>query len=383
MRALASVAALPPTLLGACCLTAALVSACAASAPPMIPPSPPAAPTITVGEPSVSPSIIVSTVDPTASPKSSPSPKASGSPKPSPSPSQPILQLPTTVVAGMVRDEDGKPIDGVTVKVNSLELTYPFTTSTTAFDGSYVINNMPVGVNVEVITSKDGCTSRRRVGSFQATAGQRNEFDFGHPDANDVGAPYFISRYLEIVKATFERPSDYHFRLQLSEPLDDQNRRRFEEAVQVLPANKDATGVDPFIGNFVETRAPDGTVIGGRQGVIRKGTVSGSKRVTTSWNDGGTEMTMNIPAALIRRIAKGRYQLLLVSPASGERIVDKDDRALGLSDAGSWTDKIPANQLIRATFLRPDLTVSSQQATPAGRWSTTHTDALEFSPTSL
>ena len=51
----------------------------------------------------------------------------------------------------------------------------------TSADGSWVVNNVPEGVNVEVVASKQGWTSRRRVASFQASANERRMMDFGTP----------------------------------------------------------------------------------------------------------------------------------------------------------------------------------------------------------
>lgn len=344
-------------------LASSLLGACAATAPPLIPPSPALVPE--------------STTVPTPRP-SAPPPTAS--PTPSATPSLPILQTPTTIVAGLVLDEEGRPIDGARIEVNSLSSGAPYTGSAIAYDGSWVINNIPTGLDVELIASKDGWTTRRRVGAFQINPGQRNEVDFGHPDAGNPGAAYFLSRHTEVTQVTLERSSDVRLHLHLSEPLDDQNRRRFEDAVRVLPANKEAAGGKPLLGDFTRERAPDGFVLDGKDGVIRKNTLSGSKRITAGWNADNTELTLEIPSALLPRRSGARYQVLLASPSGSERIVDKDQSELGLTDAGTWAGPIPLGQLIRAPFLRPDLVISQQPSSGPARWTTTHADAVAIEP---
>ncbi|MEB3197033.1 MAG: carboxypeptidase-like regulatory domain-containing protein, partial [Candidatus Sericytochromatia bacterium] len=115
-----------------------------------------------------------------AAPIASPSTDATGTAAPSLPPAAPAASGEKVIVSGNVYDEKGATVDGATIIVKSLDKTAPYEFSTTTTQGSYVLNSVPEGANVEIIASKDGWTSRRRVGSFQkAATGKKNIIDFG------------------------------------------------------------------------------------------------------------------------------------------------------------------------------------------------------------
>ena len=103
-------------------------------------------------------------------------------------------------------DEEGATVDGALITVKSLDSSVPYTATATTSQGSWVVNNVPEGANVEVVASKDGYTTRRRTSSFQKSAtGTKNTVNFGAAGGNAatdsadaIGEAYYISDYPEI-----------------------------------------------------------------------------------------------------------------------------------------------------------------------------------------
>ena len=122
----------------------------------------------------------------------------------------------------------------------------------TSSAGSWVVNNVPEGVNVEVVATKAGWTTRKRVGSFQAASSERNTVNFGAPgNQADAGAAFFISDLPEVeatepaTKAEDQDPAMLTYKMKLSEPLSETGRKRFEDAIRVFPANAAASSAPP------------------------------------------------------------------------------------------------------------------------------------------
>ncbi|MEB3223043.1 MAG: carboxypeptidase-like regulatory domain-containing protein, partial [Candidatus Sericytochromatia bacterium] len=207
-------------------------------------PAPNAPSTGSSAAPSAAPSAATSAA-PSAAASAAPSAAASGAPAsdaPSAAPSVAVSAPPpsgkTVIVSGTVRNEKGATVDGATVTVKSLNpsITYSATAQTT--DGSYVVNNVPEGVNVEVVVTKDGYTTRRRVQSFQQSAtGQKNLLNFGAQTGaqGEDGGAYFISDYPEIAMTTPEHDAKgvdgtkLSFKVVLSEAIDEDSRDAFEK----------------------------------------------------------------------------------------------------------------------------------------------------------
>lgn len=307
---------------------------------------------------------------PTAPPSHSPSPEIYESAPPS--------GYHTTITSGMVYDEQGAPVDGALVKVNSLDVTVPYTATTTTASGSWVVNNVPEGANVEILVSKDGWTNRRRVASFQTMSNLKNPINFGSSNGNDPGAGYFISKYPEIEWVRVQRDESWSVTVKLGEGIDDVNRRRLEDGLCVLPANSTAAGSQPLLGDFSQDRAPNGLDLDNAPGAIRKGNSQFGNRVTVTWNADFTEATMTIPLAGLNPAAGARYQVLLASAFTGDRIVDKDNNPLGQTDDLGWQGTIPKGRLIRAVFRNPSLAVGLQSTSGALRWRDTHLDGSSF-----
>lgn len=330
------------------------------------------------------------------------------SPTPSPTASAPAVVSPTpsssaavnqggavnpklVVLSGTVYDEAGAPVDGASVTVNSLDSSISYKATTTTNQGSYVVNNLPEGVNVEIIATKANWTSRRRVGSFQAAATVRNEIDFGGPitDTTAPGAAYFISKYPEVAKtepaynASDVDPTSLTYKLTLSEPLDDTNRRRFEDAIRVLPANHLAapTGVFKDFQDFEDKNndyKPDDTTQWAYS--IKKGSLflaEPNTRATVSWDPTNTVATLTFPAPLITdKNDTAKYEVGLA--AGTDPIVDPFNNQLGMDKSNSFTTPPPSGTLIRHAFVPANLSISGNPASGADRWAATHQSVSVF-----
>jgi hypothetical protein len=428
-------------------LSIALLAGCPTTTTPPV-----ATPTPGTGTPTVAPTMAPSmapTNGPTAAP-TTPTGSPGASTVPTTPASAPAPTGKTTIVGGNVYDEAGATVDGAVVKVNSLDTSVPYTASTTTASGSYVVNNVPEGANVEIIVSKDGWTSRRRVGSFQTQSTIKNEVNFGGNATNtngtaDAGQAYFISKYPEItaVDPVYDASNvswqSVSYKMTLSEALDDVNRRRFEDAVRLFPANSYAVpendnsttvaavfsgatgpslgGQNPQAFNLKDQKLTVGSanssldrmveptmVVAGSlysapttpnhansgatpdqvpwDYAIKKGTLfldDSTTRAAITWNADFTQATLTFAAPLIAdRTNNAKYQVGLVAPSATDKIVDKDNNQLGTDSTGSLQNYPAVGRLIHGTVRQPDLALN--QATSAGmRWIQTHQDAALFS----
>jgi hypothetical protein len=333
------------------------------------------------------------------------------------------------ILSGTVYDEAGAVVDGGIVKVTSLDASVPYTASTATSRGSWVVNNVPEGANVEIVATKDGWTSRRRIGAFQTQANAKNVVDFGG-ETDAAGVAYFISDYPEIAAVdpgydvTDVDAGSVGYKLTLSEPLDAANRIRFAEAVRLFPANSfaapenDGTSggagyadlsdqkiavtaatsqldrpVDPDPGQGYRPAAPPNHPVAGVQPMapnplpwdysIKEGTTflgDANTRASITWDDTGTVAKLSFAAPLVADHAhQARYQVGLVAAGPTVRIVDAHNLQLGLDARGSQVSYPIAGSLIHATVKDPDLALEQLgQATGATRWIATHQDAARF-----
>jgi hypothetical protein len=343
--------------------------------------------------PSASPS--AGTTNPTPSPSAS----ADTGSTATPTPNQGGAVNPKLVVlSGTVYDEAGATVNGATVAVKSLDASNPYTANVTTAEGSYVVNNVPEGVNVEISVTKNGFTTRKRVGVFQAAASQKNELNFGSAlnSTTDSGSAYFISKYPEVTatepayNASGVDNSKLVYKLKLSEGLDDTNRRRFEDAIRVLPAvSKAAPGQAPTpvdltdLNNTTTDYNPE--AIGATAAlwpyVIKKGTLflnDSTTRATVDWNADFSEATLTFNAPLIAdRTDTTKYEVVLV--AGADKIVDKDNNQLGTDKSNSLSAYPGAGYIIRNAFVPNNLTISGTPANAGERWAATHKTASIFS----
>lgn len=105
------------------------------------------------------------------------------------------------VVKGHVHDADGERIDtGVTVKVRSLNPNYPYEAASEVNGGSYVLNGVPAGVQLEFFAGGPGYTEVRRVETLlpQGFEHAGNTVNFGGEKTEaDPAAPKFALYWLE------------------------------------------------------------------------------------------------------------------------------------------------------------------------------------------
>jgi hypothetical protein len=392
----------------------------------------------TTGTPTATPSAGTANPSPSVTPSTTTTPAATGSaavPQPSVSaPSAAGGKL--TIVSGTVYDETGATVDGAVIKVTSLDASVPYTASTTTSQGSWVVNSVPEGANVEIVATKDGWTSRRRVGSFQTNANQKNVVDFGGT-TDSAGTAYFVSKYPEIASvdpiydANNVDPTSVSYKITLSEPLDSTNQNRFANSVRIFPANSFAapdndasapglaTGagyfdlkdqkITPFTPTITLDRGVDpdanagysagttnhplgGTATGATANVpwdysIKNGSLflnDANTRANITWDATGTVATFTFNAPLIAdRTNQARYQMGLVAQSQTDRIVDKDNNQLGIDANGGQNTYPVVGALIHATVKQPDLALNlpsnlGNVTGGAARWIGTHSDAARF-----
>jgi hypothetical protein len=286
---------------------------------------------------------------------------------------------------GTIYNEKAALVDGATITVKSLDASVPYMATVQSSDGAYVINNVPEGANVEVVVTKDGWTSRRRIQSFQQSAtGQRNELNFGGANASDPqSAAYFISDYPEIAATTPEHdernvdPTRLIFKVTLSEAIDEDSRDAFERNFHLFPVNAAAGGGESVDVEASEKADPDGTLATAvtltqlPYTLAEGATFLGSpvNKVKATWNAAGTEMTLTFDGALqTGRDEAGRYQAALFNIAF-DKIEDAKGNVLGTDAANRFTLPGP-NELIRNVFRDPDLSGST--------WAATHKSAVGF-----
>lgn len=343
---------------------------------------------------------------PTTGTSAAPSTDASGNPtSPMPTSSGPAPSGKSVILSGNVYDEEGATVDGALVTVKSLDASVPYSATATSQAGSWVVNNVPEGANVEIVATKDGWTTRRRVGSFQQQAtGKRNVINFGaaggeaeEGDDDVTGEAYFISDYPEIVATTpADESTDFDstkvsFKLTFSEPLTEDSRENFEDVFTVLPASEEAIedGSD-FVD--LETEGEDDSdeiddlditfAIGSFEYNLQEGDAflgSSRTKMTASWNSEGTEVTFSFGGALLADDNEtAKYQMALVVEDAADEIEDEDGNQLGTPASGRLDGAYVANGLIHNAFKEEDLSIDSTNTTGDDNWSFTHDTVSNF-----
>jgi hypothetical protein len=285
------------------------------------------------------------------------SPDATGSSAASPAASAPAPTGATTILQGDVYNEAGAVVEGATVTVKSLDARAAYNATLTASAGHYVTNNVPVGVQLQITVSKPNWTSRTRVTALQANVSQRNTLNFGgqNSNADDAGgAPYFISNYPEIASTVpapeTSKGEKLSYKLRVSEPLDDVNKRRLENAIQISSS----------------TPTPAIT--------INKNSsfLSGREKVTLTWNAENTELTIafNVPLRT-QRTDKRTYSLSLTRATGDDLIVDGENNVLGFVAPNAGSSYTRAIKLASLKF-------TGSEANANDRWASTHTAGSGF-----
>jgi hypothetical protein len=290
-------------------------------------------------------------------------------------------------------------VDAATVTVKSLDSSVPFSISVESVMGSYVLNGVPEDINLEVLVTKQGHTTRRRVHTLSRTAtGKRNILNFGGKttvEDDAKGPAYFISDYPEVASVSLSEakdgvdPAALTFSVVLSEALDADSREAFERAFTIVPASP-LTAVD-------ETGAPTGFVdvvaaeiaaegadsvaltqvdIGDFGYSLKKDDAflgSYTNRLRVSWNAEGTEAKFTFSGNLKSSTESGaRYQAALFYV--GEDIEDAKGNVLGTYATGSFSSPAVGDVLCNV-FKSPELTYDGA---PGEAWAQTHTSAIGF-----
>lgn len=336
-----------------------------------------------------------------ASPTPKPSPTlAPVDDEPSPSPLA-VDPKKKVVVSGMVFGADGAALTGVTVRARSLAAQAPFEAVVKTDTGSYVLNGVPSGANLEIVASKDGWTSRRRVGAFDGTSEEGNAFNFGaRAGEKGVAAGFYLSPFPEIVGTTPAMngrdadPSAVKVRLELSEPLDAENRARFARALRLLPANDaangGAAGTTTDLASGEDDGYPRAVTVDGAAAVAPYALQAGStfmndptRAAIVEWDAAGKVATLSFDAPLLTSADEDcAYQIALVSAGTDQRVRDHEGNQLGTDAAGAQTLYPAAGDLVLGAFkarrLRlndvPGLTAGSSEAL----WAATHDDVVRF-----
>jgi len=261
-------------------------------------------------EPTVAPSASVApSAEPTAMPTAAPTamptavpttdPNASPTATPLPSATSDISIIETTTFNGKVFDDTQSPLDGVTVKARSLNASVPFNVETVTAGGTYAFNNAPSGVQVEIIASKPGFTTRKRVEVLKSNKQgdpNANRYDFG----NDGSVTGFSAAYNalsdkpEVIMVTPARNGSgvdpkTSFVLKFSEPMD---KKTAEDTFTVRSFNSRKLTVDA--GNTTRTNTVTGN------GAVATNFLAGNSTqiwdkdaFNISWNSDDTEITFS------------------------------------------------------------------------------------------
>lgn len=324
------------------------------------------------------------------------------SPASTPSPSPIGYTGRQVVVSGYVYDHTGATVNRATVSARSLDATAPFYREVQTADGSFVLNGVPEGVNVELVASRAGWTTRRRVATFQGQTTERHEVNFGAAGGERRdGAAHFLAPFPEIVRTEPADGADNVetgagvYRLYLSEALGAEDQRRFEAAFRILPANDVANG--GVAGSTTDLRtiedaayplvqAIDG-VAGVAPYVVRKGSVfrnDPDTRAAFSWSASGQEVTFRFGGPLlVASDEETAYQLAFVSGGEDQRIRDQEGDQLGTSHTGSLTTYPARGDLLLSVFAADDLALRDIGGLVAdgeeAAWASTHLNAVRFS----
>jgi hypothetical protein len=294
---------------------------------------------------------------PSGSATTSPDAGASGVPT---SPSAQPASTGTATLRGKVYDEQGGLVTGASLRVRSLKAGAAFDSTVEATGGSYVVNGVPTGVQLEITASKPNWTKRTRVESLPPSeqTNQANIVNFGGTATNEdaEGVAYFVSDYPEVVSASaaqdgLKANSGLTYTVVFSEPLDATNRNRAEESF------------------FITTSTPDITQV-----TINRSSSFLDDQVQTqiSWDAEGRVMTFAFAAPLYASQDDDKtYTCRFVRGDGGSLIEDAGGHVLGFtappSGGGEYQD----------AFKLSTLTVSNE-TTAAGRWGATHTNKATF-----
>jgi hypothetical protein len=162
-------------------------------------------------------------------------------------PTLPPLQLDMstmeeTTLNGKIYDDHQTPMEDVTVTIKSLNSAVNFIAETRTVSGTYLFNAVPSGVQMEIVASKAGYTTRRRVEVPKSNKDgdpNANKYDFGVMSASSNStANLALSDSPEVIRISPERNSSdisaaSKLILTFNEPVD---RQSVENSLSIYPA---------------------------------------------------------------------------------------------------------------------------------------------------
>jgi hypothetical protein len=163
---------------------------------------------------------LTSTSAPTSAPSSAPTnyPLPGGTPQPSnnytplPAATSDISVIERSSMNGKVFDGSQKPVDGARVVARSLNNAVPYEAETVTAGGTYAFNNLPSGVQIEIVVEKPGLGTRKRVEVIKSNKQgdpNANRYDFGSDGSNYAFSAGYngISDQPEVTSAAWLRSS--------------------------------------------------------------------------------------------------------------------------------------------------------------------------------
>lgn len=186
---------------------------------------------------------------PSATPSSEPT--AEPTPFPLPSATSDISVVERTTFNGKVTDMSGAPLSGVQIIARSLNSSVPFAESTTTAGGSYAFTDAPAGIQIEIVATFPGGTTRRRVEVLKSNKQgdpNSNQYDFG-PNTSNGNANNGLSLLPEITQVTPGRnasgvPGDSPIVLRFSKAMDTASVEQAFALFERDPENGDTLVLD-------------------------------------------------------------------------------------------------------------------------------------------
>lgn len=361
-------------------LSVALLAGCpnAGTAPPLqgdakFSPAPSGAPAAT-GSPAAS---ATGSASPAAAGSASPAAGATTPPTgatPSagtPATSNPAPSGAKTVLQGKVYDEDGATVDGATVTIRSLDTRQAYSATAQTDGGNYVVNDVPVGVQLEIAVARTGWTRRARVTSLQSEVSVRNVINFGAADSavgDDLaGAAYFISDFPEITSATPgvspATGDKLSYRIRFSEPLDTDNRNLVEDSVSIDTAAAPTDLVPDTV---------TGAELAARLLIEDNSTfLDAKRRVKFTWNAELTEVLVEFDAPLrALNDDEKAYRFRLIRRVADDPIEDAAGNVLGFTE--------PTEGDTYFAVKKASLTLETTPTSATTRWQDTHQRSTSF-----
>lgn len=357
------------------------------------------------GAPSAAPSASPSGEQPSAAPSTLPSGGASVAPSAAPTPA-----AGNGILRGVIYDGKlARVPDGTTITARSLDASVGYTATVLTADGNYVLNQVPIGVQIEIAATRPGWTRRTRVGVVRQPDPRRSDLNIfhfgGRATDEDRGAPaFYLSPYPEIERVA---PTDQDtslpagklsFTITMSEALSAENRRRLAAAFTILPNNREALAenvalpAEPLVNEDPDDPGSDlivpeelkGLRIGSATAPVLRyafrqnsGFLNGFETSTFTWDADGRVATFTMSAPLkTGRTDEGEYAFMLIQQDEDE-IVDAEGNQLGTDEEGEW-GQLGRGQIIYNAIAEPSISLNVLVDDEQERWVATHQTFTTF-----